>query len=111
MPEARDTKAHLRLDSNRTPIFHPTKWLRNFAGAPIFHPTKWLRNFAGAPNSGTLVYLVPLARSRYCASPEASIMRLEAAPSLGLGLSFAITPKTSLSSILNSPLREAPNSC
>ena len=31
-------------------------------------------------------------------------MRLEAAPTLGLGLSFAITPKTSLSSILNSPL-------
>jgi hypothetical protein len=29
-----------------------------------------------------LVYLVPLARSRYCASPEASIMRLKAAPTL-----------------------------
>ena len=50
------------------------------------------------------LYLVPPARSRYCASPEASIMRLKAAPTLGLGLSFAITPKTSLSSILNSPL-------
>jgi hypothetical protein len=51
-----------------------------------------------------LVYLVPLAPSRYCASPEASMMRLKAAPSLCLGLSFAITPKTSLSSIHNSPL-------
>ena len=40
----------------------------------FFHPTKWLRNFAGAPVSGMLEYLVPPARSRYCASPEASIL-------------------------------------
>ena len=37
----------------------------------------------GAPNSVSLVYLVPPARSRYCASPEASIMRLKAAPKRG----------------------------
>ena len=30
-----------------------------------------------------LVYLVPPARSRYCASPEASIMRLKDAAKLG----------------------------
>ena len=47
---------------------------------------------------------MPLARSRYCASPEASMMRQKAAPSLGLGLSFAVTPKTSLFSIHNSLL-------
>ena len=29
------------------------------------------------------LYLVPLARFRYCASPEASIMRLKAAAKLG----------------------------
>ena len=75
-----------------------------FCGGPDLLPQKFTLFVLGAPNSGTLVYLVPLARSRYCASPEASIMRLKAAPSLGLGLSFAITPKTSLSSILNSPL-------
>jgi len=92
-------------------FFHPTKWLRNFAGATIFHPKNSPCSSLGAPISVSLVYLVPLARSRYCASPEASIMRLKAAPSLGLGLSFAVTPKTALSSILNSQLREAPNSC
>ena len=48
-----------------------------------FYPTKWLRNFARAPISVSLVYLVPLARSRYCASPEASIMRLKAAAKMG----------------------------
>ena len=69
-----------------------------------FTPQNGCAILRGPPISWMLVYLVPLARSRYCASPEASIMRLKAAPTLGLGLSFAITPKTSLSSILNSPL-------
>ena len=51
-------------------------------GGPPTYPTKWRSHFAGTPISGTFVYLVPLARSRYCASPEASIMRLEAASTL-----------------------------
>ena len=46
-------------------------------------PQKLTLFVLGAPNSGTLVYLVPPARSRYCASPEASIMRLKAAAKLG----------------------------
>ena len=89
------------------PIFHPTKWLRNFSGAPnfspqkltmflfggpdlcfagvsrFFHPKNSRCSFSGAPISVSLVYLVPLARFRYCASPEASIMRLKAAAKMG----------------------------
>ena len=58
--------------------FYPTKWLRNFAVAPNFHPTKLTMFLFGCPvlsipHNDTLVYLVPPARSRYCASPEASI--------------------------------------
>ena len=73
------------------PDLSPHKMAAQFCGDPdprhacvsrFFHPTKWLRNFAGTPVSGMLVYLVPPARSRYCASPEASIMRLEAASTL-----------------------------
>ena len=68
--------------------FYPTKWLRNFAVAPNFHPTKLTMFLFGCPvlsipHNDTLVYLVPPARSRYCASPEASIMRLKAAPKMG----------------------------
>jgi hypothetical protein len=53
-------KAALKMGATAsapTQHFHPTKWLRNFAGTPIFHPTKWLRNFAGAPISGTFSLL------------------------------------------------------
>ena len=58
--------------------FYPTKWLRNFAGAPNFSPQKLTMFLFGCPvlsipHNDTLVYLVPPARSRYCASPEASI--------------------------------------
>ena len=91
--------------------------IQAMSGIRFFHPKNSPCSSLG-PRTPALIYgerialyLVPLARSRYCASPEASIMRLKAAPSLGLGLSFAVTPKTALSSILNSPLREAPNSC
>jgi hypothetical protein len=63
--------------------FYPTKWQHNSAGAPNFSPQKLTLFVLGAPISGMLVYLVPLARSRYCASPEASIMRLKAAATLG----------------------------
>jgi hypothetical protein len=45
----------------------------------FFYPKNSPCSSLGTPNSGTLVYLVPPARSRYCASPEASIMRLKAA--------------------------------
>ena len=67
----------------RAPVFFPTKWLHNSAGAPNFSPQKLTLFVLGTPISGMLVYLVPLARSRYCASPEASIMRLKAAATLG----------------------------
>ena len=58
------------------------KMATQFCGGPDLLPQKITLFVLGAPNSGTLVYLVPLARSRYCASPEASIMRLKAAPTL-----------------------------
>ena len=60
----------------------------------FFYPKNSPCSSLGTPNSGTLVYLVSFtpkthdvpfwgprspARSRYCASPEASIMRLKAA--------------------------------
>ena len=63
--------------------FHPKNSPCSFSGAPIFYPKNSPCSFSGAPISGMLVYLVPLARSRYCASPEASIMRLKAAATLG----------------------------
>ena len=46
------------------------------ASAPTQHflPHKLTLFVLGAPISVSLVYLVPLARSRYCASPEASIL-------------------------------------
>ncbi|MCB5248544.1 MAG: hypothetical protein LHW42_02620, partial [Candidatus Cloacimonetes bacterium] len=65
---------------------YPTKWLRNSAGTPIFLPQKLTLFLFGGPDLFTpKIYLVPfrgprsLASSRYCASPEASIMRLKAA--------------------------------
>ena len=75
----------------------------------LLYPTKWLRNFAGTPVSGMLVYLVSFtpqngcailrgprspARSRYCASPEASIMRLEAASTLLHKKSYIVNCKS-----------------
>ncbi|MDD5316744.1 MAG: hypothetical protein PHX33_06995, partial [Candidatus Cloacimonetes bacterium] len=56
------------------------------AGTPIFLPQKITLFLFGGPDLFTpKTHLVPfrgprsLARSRYCASPEASIMRLKAA--------------------------------
>jgi len=47
----------------------------------------------GGPDLLHALYLVPLARSRYCASPEASIMRLKAAPTLDATASAPTIPK------------------
>ena len=73
-----------------TQRFLPHKMAAQFCGDPdLFTPRTHLVRPWG-PRTPALIcgerialYLVPLARSRYCASPEASIMRLKAAPSLG----------------------------
>jgi|GEM_PF-5220650 len=72
-------------------------------GGPPTYPTKWRSHFAGTPISGTFVYLVPLARSRYCASPEASIMRLEAASTLAhkMAAQFWGPPKPQQAALIN----------
>ena len=57
----------------RAPNFSPQKLTMFLFGCPVL----------SIPHNDTLVYLVPPARSRYCASPEASIMRLKAAAKMG----------------------------
>ena len=63
--------------------------IQAMSGIRFFHPKNSPCSSLG-PRTPALIYgerialyLVPLARSRYCASPEASIMRLKAAAKLG----------------------------
>ena len=53
-------------------ILHPTSYILHrklylVSFTPIFHPTTWLRNFAGAPISVSLAYLVSFTPQNGCA--------------------------------------------
>ena len=71
--------------------------IQAMSGIRFFHPKNSPCSSLG-PRTPALIYgerialyLVPPARFRYCASPEASIMRLKAAAKLGATASVPTT--------------------